>query len=485
MPDHVDALITELDAAECWPLDRELWARHQVQQRRAFRFGDREVLRAMARWDRHAAGVDRDYLVDPLAKLIAKAYADFFFAEDPVFTLTNTADQALLDEVVEANKLPAGLHRAARMVVGDGEGWWKLHVNREIVQAPLIGWHSRLSVVPHFYGEHLLAAGFVTEVARETEELEQGEIGTVVWRHVEVHGKARVVNVLYRGSPDELGQRVALTTRKETESIQEEWSHGLDMLAGRVVNDLEEDASLGVSDYDQVRDELLAVNEAITISAENARLTGKDRIFTTGRFRQSDGTFDTSLDVFEVNQDDTTLGEGDKVPIVAVEKTYDAEPLWLHIQKLVSLVLSRVGLVPQFVGQEVDGQAESGTAIRLRFMPTTNAAKGKGREWDGSVPLQLDLALRVMALPIEQGGFGRSYSSAGSERPSVERGDVLPVDEGETIVDNSTAVTARIRSRKTAIKAQHPDWSDDQVDEELAAIGEDAKASPAAPLFGG
>jgi hypothetical protein len=481
LADFADVLITELDKAESWPLPREVWVHERVRERQAFRRGDRDVLMGLARWNEQTDGpTDRDYIVDPLARNIARAYADFLFSEDLEITAGTEQSQEELEEVAAENRLPAQLHRVERLIVSEGERWWKIHVNRDVAGVPLLGWVSRLSVVPCFYGDRLLACAFVSECGREQVSVGEDEQPWMrVWRHVEVHADLRVVNVLYEGTSEELGDRVALDTRPETAEVEEEWNHGLPMLAGRLVNDIDDDPTLGESEYDQVRDELLALNEAMTIAVENARLTGKDRIFAAGRLKRGDGTFDSSMEVFELDEGGGTMGEGaGKPPIFAVEKVYDAEPLWLHIRNLVSTTLNRVGLVPQFVGQDADGRAESGTAIRLRFLPTTNAAKGKAREWDAYLPVILDLMLQVAGLSEKEGGFGRSYQKG--ELPSVERGDVLPVDEGETIGDNATAVASEIRSREIAIRAQHPDWSDEQVNEEIGRIEQDV-APPELP----
>jgi hypothetical protein len=334
-----------------------------------------------------------------------------------------------------------------------------------------------------FYGDRLVACAFVTEVARESGTATEGEENPseVVWRHTEVHCDKVVRNLLFRGTHDRLGDPQPLEAQARTRGMQEQWTHELPMLAGRVVNDLEDDDTLGEGEYDQVQDLLLALNEAATIAVENARLTGKDRIFAAGRFLDISGGFDASMEVVQVEQDGATLGESaDKPPVVAVEKHYDADPLWLHITKLVHTILSRVGLVAKFIGDADEGGGDaSGRAIRLQFMPTTNAAKGKGREWDAALPRIADLMLRVGALPVEKGGFGRAYQP--DSPPSVTRGDVLPVDEGETIVDNATAVTAEIRSRRTAIRETNPDWTEQQVDEELALIREDTALSAPPP----
>jgi hypothetical protein len=491
--DFADTLIDELDESDKWPLPREAYARGMAAEGRALRKGDREWLKQMHRWDR-----DRDYVVDSLAKRIAFGWADFLFAEDVTITAAGDDEpegggegqgqkagagntkrdvaQLEIDTTIETTRMPALLHRAERVVVSEGEAYWKLHVNRAVADTALLTWCSRLDTVPLFYGDRLLALAFVTERHYEIETVEQQqgepEQRKVIYRHAEIHTEGRVVNVLYRGDEEHLGDRVKLDDITQTAGYAEEWKHGLPMLAGRVVNDLDDDDTFGVGEYASVVDLLLALNEAMTIAVENARLTGKDRIFSAGRFMQSDGSFDASLEVFQVETDGATLGEGDsKPPVVAIEKHYDAVPLWLHITNLVKTICNRVGLVPQWIGEDVEGHGETGLAIRLRFIPTVNAAKGKTREWAHVLPLIMDLMLRVASLPIEQGGFGREVAQ--DEPPAVEFADPIPADQSRDLLDVSAAVVSEVMSRRTAIKTLHPEWSDEQVDDELQLITKD------------
>jgi hypothetical protein len=438
MSDYADQLLAELNTAECWPLEREHQTRDLVRERRAMRKGDTGWLRIKAGWDH-----DRRYLHDPLARRIAFGFADFLYGQDAEFEAADSGDQALLDEAVDENRMGARLHRAERIVVSEGEAWWKLHVNRAVAPCALLTWTSRLNVVPLLYGDRVLAAAFVTTRAREWEESDKPDEPPVeiIWRHAEIHCDERVINVLYRGGPDALGERMPLESRPETAGYAPEWQHGLPMIAGRVVNDLEDDDTLGVSDYDQVQDELLGLDEAITIAVENTRLTAVDRIAVGGELTRQDGSFDASMQVLQVNAEHgSTLGDAGKgLPLVHLEKRYDAEPLWLHIEKLVRTILSRVGLVAEFIGDGVEGGEHSGTAIRLRFIPTTNAAEGKLREWRHDLPRILELILRIAGLAIDEGGFGQTVTV--SKPPAVEFAE-----------------------------------NDDQVTQELADIREDMKA---------
>ena len=70
----------------------------------------------------------------------------------------------------------------------------------------------------------------------------------------------------------------------------------------------------------------------------------------------------TSTPAWRCSVDDAAqgavLGEsGSKAapPVFAIEKHYDAEALWFHITKLVHPILTRVGLVAKFIGDDSDG----------------------------------------------------------------------------------------------------------------------------------
>lgn len=473
MADPVETLIAELRTADSWPIPRERAVHEIVARRRALRRCDRREIARMMRWDERPAddGQPRPLLVDPLPRLICRAFADFLFGEDLDINPPEGIPEDQFRRLAEVNELGAGLHRAERVCVSEGEVWAVAHINPEIADMPLLEWRSRLEVVPLFYGALPVAAAFVAERRREVAE----NGSEVVWRHVEVHGRGKVCNLLFRGSSASLGDEVPLDRLADTTGLRPEWEHGLPvMLAWRIVNDIDDDPTLGEGDLEQVQDQLFALNEALTIASENARLTGKDRIIASGAVTR-DGTFNSGVEVLITQAESSTLGaDGDARPLAVIEKSYDAEPLWRHIAELVNVAMGRVGLVPQFRG-EYAGHAESGTAIRLRFLPTDNAARAKARPWDALLPRIIDSLLRVAALPADQGGFGIPYDPPEGELPAVERGDVLPIDKGERVTVNATAVHAGIRSRRSAIRDLHPDWSDEQVDEERATILEEER----------
>jgi hypothetical protein len=394
MSDYADQLITELDTSDCWPLHRERKVVDKILERRAWRVGEADRLKLIQGWD-----LDRRYIHDALAKRVAAGFADFLFGADPEITATVDTDQSVINEIVEDNQLPARLHRAERMIVSEGEQWWKLHVNIAVAKVPLLTWTSRRFVVPLLHGDVVLAAAFVTERARTMETYRQGDEDPceVVWRHAEVHTAGRVINVLYRGLPDQLGARVDLTQRSETAGLNPEWAHGLPMLAGRVVNDLDDDDCLGVSEYDQITDELLALDEAITIG-DREHAPDRDRpLFVAGKLVTPDDGL--RRQPCRSSRSTPPAASCSARATVAADRA-DREalrrrPAVAAHRKLVRTILSRVGLVAEVVGDDSQGHEYTGPAIRLRFLPTTNAANGKLREWRHDLPHILSVMLQL------------------------------------------------------------------------------------------
>jgi hypothetical protein len=486
------ALLAELQRASQWPLKREQKPLEKIRRRRAFYESDERIIKTIANWhDRSrtlfVGDTPRQYIIDPLAARIAEGYADFLFGDEVEVDVNGpdgvdvselsasdiTQDDQWLEQIVEENQLDSELWAAEARCVSEGEVWWHLFVDRDASDVPQLEWISRSSVVPLYRGKRLVAAALMQTIAVEGEGNAERH-----YRLAEIHSDGQVINALFMGGRDKLGTQVPLTAQDLTATYTEEWNHGLPMLAGRVRNGFASSGNLGFSEFDRIEGLLLELNEARTIGAENARLTAKKRLFANASMMSTDETglpsFPTGDDVIVTDPGGGVLGGGsDKPPVTAVEYSFDAAPLIAHTQEVERTILSRVGLVPQFIGTDVTGGSDSGTAIRLRFMPTVNAAKGKAREWDSQLPKILQLCMLVDQLPEEQGGFGRPYAYAGFA-PSVHRGSVLPEDEGEEIRNLALSVSSEIMSRETAIRSLHEDWTDEQVTDEAARIASDA-----------
>jgi hypothetical protein len=465
----IERLQAQLEGCKTWPPQREQRARRDMRLHRAFRVSDRDVLRREVDWD-----ADRTYVVDPLGERIPGCWADMIYGEAPTFTAAQDGDQEALDALIESNAVPDELQEAVKVASSEGQVWWRIVSDRSMPH-PTIEWRSRLDVYVLMAGRQIAAVAFVERLECPKDDGDEDAI----WRYVEYQEPGRIVNAVYRASSGgeeteadrSLGDERALTDHPETADLEEEWNTTLDvLLAGRVLNGRGASPATGRSDYAGISDFLLALNEASTVGTENARLTGKKRAIVTPDMLDERGNFPDGTDVFVRSATD---GDPDNPtqPLIQLEWEFDASALIEWAEHLADIALTRARVAPQLVGRFTEG-AQTGPALRARLLDSILAAEGKARGWDAEVPKMLAAAQMVDQLPEESGGFGHQWSSA-QEPPAIERKDSLPIDEDEQVARIAQEIAAEILSRETAIKERHPDWSQDRVDEELAAIVKD------------
>ncbi len=461
-----DDLIDRLEG-EQWPLDRHILTK--VALHRALREADDGYLKSVFQWGRA-----RMLVADPLPAQIAAAHADLLFGDEAAFVASAESDQDNLDQLVNATDSPSELHRAARISSSEGEVWWRAYVDREASDYPLLQWVSRLDVVPLWRGGRPVAIAFISV-------LEFDYTTRQTTRHIEVQAPGETRNLLYEGDDMRLGDARSLGAHVETADLPEEWRHEPLMLAGRIVNrHSDTGVKLGRSDYSGLETMMMALNEATTIQYENARTSGKKRLFVKGEYLDSRGQLPGDEDVFRADDRGGTLGD-DKSGIAQAEYTFEADALIAHTDDLISRIAMRAGLVAAWIGMGEEGRAESGTALRVRLLPATRTAKGKSRFWVDALPRIFGVLQLLDSMREMDGGFGRAWADAAGE-PMVELGDPIPTDGIEEAERGSLLVTAGLQSRETTIRELHSEWTDAEVMQEVARIA--AETAERMPDFG-
>lgn len=493
-------LLDILTSAKEWPLARERNLLADLYTWAALREANRDFLTPEG-WDESKRGA---YMVDPLAGRIAEAKADLIFGEAPEFKAGAETDQGNVDGWVEENSLPSELQSAAQVCVSEGEVWWRVLVDKDAADYPILEWHSRTTVFPYYRGRKLLAVAFISIIEEDKR----------AWRYVELHAEGIVLNRLFEiPNPQvtqrttanlklpqathpgrQFGQPVNLSERAETVDLPEEWPHDTgSLLAGRIINRRGRDPRIGVSDYSRVRDLLFSLNEATIIGHGNLRLTARKRavvdssvltpsVDSAGR-EIGPPEFDSGEELFIRDQLDQSLDGNRPAPFHVLEYSFDAAALvvWdLHVE---DKILIRTRTAPQLVGRHTEG-AQTGPALRARLLDSILDANGKARFWDDESPKAAVAIQLVDALPDARGGYGRKYAKPG-EPPVIERKSVLPEDEEGQVRRHAQAVGSGLESQFTAIQDLNPEWDEDDVKEELVRIAEEGRvalgAAPPAP----
>lgn len=494
-----EALLARVESSQKWPHHSETDLLSHLNTWAAIYDLDRDALKRAADWRDNR----RTYRIDPLGERIADAWAAYLFNEDPRLA---PADDADLDNLMALYRDGVGgtseLERAAGLCSAEGEIWPRIYVDELAAPRPLLDWVSRRQVFPLWVGPRLAGAAVWTELPWPP-KARKGE----VYRHFEVHVAGTVLNRLYVGKAQELGQRVELDAHPDLAGVDEWWDHDLGLLVGRIPNRLRRDRRRGVSDFRGILDYLLDLNEACTIGSSNMRLSARRRLVLSAAYanrnaaprddldltpeeainatasRAPRAEFDPAEEVLIEDPLDTELGREGKDPIRVLEYSFDAEPLIAWKRELVESAVTRVGLMPQYVGAgaPADGSyAISGTALRLRLIPTDSVGRAKGRYWLSALPRILSLMAQLDASPA----FGRPWANA-EGTPTVERRPGIPVDELEEAQKHQARRAAGIESIYTGVRESHRDWTDDQVVEEVDRIREDQSQSGGGGIFGG
>lgn len=524
--EHADLLQDMIQTGDRWPLPHEAPVMGRIAEWRAFSESDGTTLQRLCGWQQ-GDNQNVPYIVDPLPERIKDAFADLIFGAetdieaaeppnrtgDPRATIANP-DQELLDDLIDENDLPTELQTAAGQCVAEGEVWWRMYVDRDAFEHPILEWHSRMDVVPLYRGKRILAAAFVSSVdnlAPDAPPIRVGDSsdppGTRMWReqsvstgddtvyrYVEIQTGGLVRNLLYRGTRSSLGPNVPLASLPEYADLPDEWEHGLEvstrsgrnvplMLAGRVTNG--KPGRLGRSQYAGIRDLLYELNAVQSIGARNVEMTMQKRVMLSsevvGKMDQDDDTDPSTPnrvrrrvsvpDSFMVPRDQ--LGENPPMGVLEFSDSW-AQAMLLWKDGVTDDALTRARVAPQLVGRHTE-DAATGPALRARLLDSVLAADGKARSWDDELPQTIRALQLVSALPEEQGGCGHPWLRP-EEPPTVVRTSILPEDESEEAIRHGQLVGARLESRRTAIERLNPEWNADRVDEELDLIGSDASA---------
>lgn len=512
--EHADDLQEMLESSEKWPLPHEEAVLSRIREWQAFYETDIEVLQEICGWQM-GDNQHLEYVADPIAERVAQAFADLIFGAETEFeaateTEEESVDQPLLDDVVDENELQSELQAAASQCIAEGEVWWRVYVDRDAWEHPVLEWHSRASVIPLYRGRKILAAAFISTVDNLAPEAPVVRVGDdsdpagtrmwresslaqsddTVWRYVEIQTGGLVRNLLYRGTKSTLGERQALSALPEFADLADEWEHGLEvesrsgrpsevMLAGRITNG--KSGRLGRSQYAGIKWLLYELNKCSSIGSRNVELTMQKRAVlpseTVGHM-DPDSTVDPDdasrtrksvrlPDGFMVQRD--AMGEN----VMGVLEFSDdwAAALRAWKEGLTDDILTRARVAPQLVGRHTQN-AETGPALRARLLDSVLAADGKARVWDDALPRIVRILQLVDALPEEQGGCGNPWKNADAP-PVIVRTSILPEDESEEATRHGLLVGAKLESRRTAIAKLNPEWNEQRVNEEIDEIDDD------------
>lgn len=415
-----------------------------------------------------------EFITYPAPKLAARTVASFLFGETAKITSENAA--AELAALLDSNHMDALNQEAAITAAAEGEIYLKLDWDQELAPTALVSAVSGAYAFPVFRFRKLDEIAFVRELGHADRDQRK------VLRHVEIRQRGEIHHRLFMGSPTALGSPRDLESCAETAGFEEHVETDIDDVLVRHVPFFRTARSPhGISIYAGAEGLIEGIHSLYTQDQHDAELA-KRRVAVPSSYlaRDSKGRpkFDRTLDIFELSEDAAGSIGGASAPIQAIEFA-DSTVMGQRIAQRLDEFLLACGIAPQSAGRDTAGAAESGTARKLAQSLTLQTCATAARYF---TPALRD----VCRLGLEIGR--KKLGAGGPDEPivSVEIADGVPEDLVEIAARIRDLAGAGAISTQEAVRLQHPDWTDDQIDTEVERIREDVglKLPPPMPIGG-
>jgi len=511
---------------------RRAYARNRIAARTTLRPGGgvasaRSISTEDSLWAQEASGEldTRRHL--PVAEDIAKLSADLLFSDPPTWsvegpmeqvavtldgktqtvkrpTAATRAAQQRLDKVLDRCNFQATLLAAAEIAAALGSTGLRIAYDKA---SPAIGIRegkpgsgrpviTRVdadAVIPHYQWGQLVGVTFWREVQRSG-----SDAMAVVWRHLEVHEGGKVYHALYEGTGDNIGERKPLdahpATARLATQVDEEGAIVIDASGGATATSipnmlpdpLDRQSYAGRSDLTPaVMDVLDALDKAYTQLMDSVD-DAKSRLIVARSMLENNGpgkgqSFDLSQRLFVKVNVPPSEKEGGGLPIEKVQFEMHVEEYLALIDALQYKAMDAAGYNPN-TEREQDGSAMTATEFAGRNRKSMTTRDKKLRYWQGELS-----SLLTTLLAVDVANFGPIYEEIDGNMVPVQAFPVsvtFPEAVQPTLLELATTAqalqAAKAASTWVLVKLVHPDWDDQQVQEEVDRIA--AQASVVDPV---
>jgi hypothetical protein len=401
----------------------------------------------------------------PIGADIARTSAELLFAEPPKLTVEeqggSTDTQDRLNELVD-DGVHATFLEAAEVCAALGGVYLRVCWDTAVNDRPWLSAVHADAGVPEWRWGQLAAVTFWEELSNDGKE---------VVRHLERHEVGAILHGVYKGTPTDLGKPIDLAAFPETADFPPVVATGLKKLTAEYVPNMRPNrywrsmpaaAPMGRSDFAGVEGFMDALDETWSSWMRDIRL-GKSRLIVPETALESLGPgqgsrFDPTREVYEgLNM----LQQPGQNPITEVQFAIRHAEHRASVDAELETVLRGAGYSTQTFGLagEVAITATEVAAKERRSITT------RGRKISYTRPpvaSALETLLMVDALVF--------HSGVTPVKPDMDFGDYVGEQIGDLAQTAQLLLAAEAASIETRVQLVHPDWDDDQVATEVAAI---------------
>lgn len=417
----------------------------------------------------------------PLLADIASTSAALLFGQEPTFTVyhegteMNESDQQhRLEDILDANSFESKLSEAAESCSALGDVYFKLRWNKN-VDHPLIDLVQADSAWAEYVLGDLVCLHTFNELYVDREKDEYIRI-------YERYTRGNIHMEVYKGCEADLGLKMPDTELKKLGYETDTKCPIDDIMAVHVANVRPNRryrwSMLGRSDFDGLRDLSDALDETYSSWIRDVRLAKAKLIVPVEYLRRKpqemlDGVaqrgsweFDPDIETYVAMDIQTNdMGAGNYItPSQFAIRSGDHAATVLH---LIQMILQTAGYSPQTFGLDINGSAQSGTALNIRERKSCSTRDKKQPYWIAPIEKLLTNMVRLdHAL----------YPNAGSDGVDTVRmkfADGVGYDMSTMAATAQALFAAQSASASTRVRMQHPDWTETEVNEEVDKISKE------------
>jgi hypothetical protein len=374
--------------------------------------------------------------------------------------------QKLLERLLDLNGIDAFLQDAAERVAAEGVGAIRVIRDEDVAEGePFLTFVPEDQILWDIrHGRAVVGAAAIWEYMPY--EVEPDHTTREIYRMIEEHVPGTITRKVHKGTVNQLGAEIPESQWPEVwEGTKPVLETGLDyptMIRWENVPGGHSD----ITGLDALLDNL---DEAESLMLDKGRKS-IPKTFADRALADDQGELDLE-GIILTGEENMAAAMGD-TPVKTVETVQPELQTPEHVEwinHIREMIVTHAGYSRASWGMGEEGRTDSGTALALRQARTLLTKAGKDRMAREAIRNAVAVALAWMD----------GASKIQEYRPEVMLGTGLPEDVSEKANAVTALKAAGLISERQAVRFMHPDWSEDQVDEELTAIEEEKGAPPA------
>lgn len=420
-------------------------------------------------WGRQVSNQGEIFVHVPVAGDIAETSANFLFAESPTIKIAQAhearANQAYkstqesLDAMLVDTSFFSKILESAETCAAIGGVFIKIAWDSELSPYPIPVIVQADRAIPEFKFGILTAVTF-------WKIIDTDEAKSKVYRLLERYEKGSISYKLYLGTPDRLGSEVDIKSHPDTQDL-EDVSTVDELLAVYIPNvlpnRLDRSTYMGRSDYSGIEGLMDSLDQIYSSWVKDVAIA-QAKILLPEAYLSDTGSgkrfnLDQMLYV-KLDIDPTTISTNQITPQQFSIRAEEFEKTSINF---LERIIVSAGYSPQSFGLNINGRAESGTALSMRERKSF-ATKGKKENyWQAG--LQKLVKMLILVYTKELGG-------------KLENDVDLTISFNDGITNNLSELANSVKlisdalsaSIDTRVRLLHPDWSEDQIVAEVKLI---------------